>query len=227
MHLTLALLAVAASGCSVSGRVEAEIEAALPAALGPADNYEATVEGVRLGDSTAERIDVRGDRVAREDTPVVDRLDATLWGVAFDRGNRRLSRVDSARATARLLPADLADYLAAERGLVEPRVTLSPPDRVSLRFRGEFEGIRLPGAEIAGRLRAQDGGVRMEVESVRAAGIGLGGAVARRVESRINPVLDLTDEALALTVDDVRVANGALVVRASADPTGLRLTRSW
>ena len=226
MRLALALLVVALSGCDVSGRVEAEIEAALPAALGPAARYDATVEGLRLGDRTADRVDVRGDRVAREDAPVVDRLDATLWGVAFDRGERRLSRVDSARAVARLLPGDLEDYLAAARGLTEPRVTLSPPDRLSLRFRGEFEGVRLPGAEIVGRLRAEGGGVRMEVESVRAAGIGLGAGVARRVEDRINPVLDLTDEALALTVDAVRVTDGALTVQASADPTGLRLGRS-
>ena len=72
-----------------------------PSPKGPGD--DATVEGLRLGDGTAEAVQVVGRRVAREDAPVVDRLDIDLRGVAFDRSTRRLTRVESARGTARLL----------------------------------------------------------------------------------------------------------------------------
>jgi hypothetical protein len=222
--LFIALAAVTVSGCDLSGRVETEIEAALPAALGPADRYDAEVEGLALRDGSAETVRVVGERVARQDAPVIDRLDVELRGVTFDRSERRLTRVDEARATARLLPADLAAYLGAQRGIADADVRFEAPDRTTIGVRGEFEGLRVPvGAEVRGRLAASGGRVHLGVESVRAAGIGLGGTIARRVEQEINPVVDLTDEELALRVTDVRVADGALVVEATGDLTGLRL----
>ncbi|PAP75315.1 LmeA family phospholipid-binding protein [Rubrivirga marina] len=224
LFITLATLSL--TGCDVSGRVEAEIEAALPAALGPAARYDAEVEGLALRDASAETVRVVGERVAREDAPVIDRLDVELRGVTFDRSERRLTRVDGARATARLLPADLAAYLGTQRGIADADVVLAAPDRASIRVRGEFEGLRIPvGAEVRGRLAASDGRVRLDVESVRAAGIGLGGTIARRVDQQINPVVDLTDEDLELRVTDVRVEGGALVVEATGDLTGLSLRR--
>jgi hypothetical protein len=222
--LFIALAAVTLSGCDLSGRVETEIEAALPAALGPADRYDAEVEGLALRDGSAETVRVVGERVARQDAPVIDRLDVELRGVTFDRSERRLTRVDGARATARLLPADLAAYLGTQRGIADADVRFEAPDRATIGVRGEFEGLRVPvGAEVRGRLAASDGRVHLGVESVRAAGIGLGGPIARRVEQEINPVVDLTDEDLALRVTDVRVEDGALVVEATGDLTGLRL----
>ena len=220
------LAALAASGCSVSGRVESEIEGALPAALGPADAYDATVDGVDLGAGTADRISIVGDRVAREDAPVVDRLTVELRGVRYDRKTKRILGARSARATARVLPLDLADYLARQRGVGDARVTLAAPDRATVRVEGEVEGLRLPvAAEVTGRLEAAGGTVRLAVDDVRAAGIGLGGALARRLEERINPVVDLTDEALALRVTGVRVEGGELVLDAEGDVAGLRLRR--
>lgn len=214
------------TGCDLSGRVEAEIEAALPEVLGPAASYEATVEGLGLGlrDGTAETVQVVGRRVARAEAPVVDRLDITMREVAYDRRARQLTRVADARGAARLLATDLSAFLGAQRGVADAALSLSAPDGASLRVRGEIRGMRIPvGAEVRGRLAARDGRVVMAVESVRAAGIGLGGAVARAVEAQINPVVDLTDEALPLRVEAVRVEAGALVLEATGDPTGFRM----
>ncbi|WP_420456054.1 DUF2993 domain-containing protein [Rubrivirga sp.] len=224
-RLLLALLAaLALSGCDLSGRAEAEIEAALPSVLGPAERYQATVDGLSARAGTAETVRVVGERVAREDAPVIDRLDVTLSGVAFDRSTRRLTRVDAARGTARLLPADLAAYLATQRGIADAELSLDAPDRLTVRIRGEIGGARLPvGAEVRGRVVAQDGRVHFDVEGVRAAGIGLGGALARGVSDQINPVVDLTDEDLALRVTAARVVDGALVLEATGDLTGVRI----
>lgn len=224
--LPLVLAALVASGCSVSGRVESEIEAALPAALGPAQNYDATVEGVRLGDGTAERISIVGERVAREDAPVVDRLDVDLRGVRYDRTTKRLLGADSARATVRVLASDLDDYLDRQRGVGDARVTLRAPDRARVRVEGEIRGVRLPvAAEVSGRLVAEDGTVRLDVDGVRAGGIDLGGALAGQLDERINPIVDLTDEALVLRVTSVRVEGDTLILEATGDVTGLRLGR--
>ena len=224
--LPLLLAALVASGCSVSGRVESEIEAALPEALGPADRYDATVEGVRLGDGTAERIRIVGERVARQDAPVVDRLDVDLRGVRYDRKTKRLLGADSTRATARVRASDLATYLDRQRGVGQARVTLAAPDRATVRVEGEIRGLRLPvAAEIRGRLAASGGTVRLDVESVRAAGIGLGGTIAGQIDDLVNPVVDLTDESLRLRVTEVRVEGDVLVLEATGDVTGVRLSR--
>ncbi|MEM0963248.1 MAG: DUF2993 domain-containing protein [Bacteroidota bacterium] len=218
----LVLLALAASGCSLDGRAASEIEATLPEALGPADSYEATVDGFRLTSSSADRVAVIGRRVAREGSPVIARLDVTLWGVAFDRGAGELTRVDSARAVAAFVPQDLAAYLIDQGVVTDASLTFSEPDRMSIRVEGELRGIRIPvGAEILGRLRASGGRVVLDVESVRAAGLSLGGRIASEVGRRINPIADLTEEDIALDVTRVRVSNGVLVVEATADPADL------
>ena len=224
MRTLLCLLAVAAGGCSVSGTVEAEIEAALPAALGPADSYDAVVEGVRVGDGTARRVTVVGLRVAREDAPVIDRLDVELREVAFDRRARRITDVGSARATVRLLAPDVSGYLAGQRGVGAADVTFQEPDRATVRVRGEVGDVTVPAtATLEGQLVAQDGRVRLDVESVRALGVGLGDRVSRLVAAEVNPVVDLTDEDVALRVTSVRVEGGELVLEATGDLRGVRL----
>ena len=225
-RLLFLTLAVVASGCSVDGRVESEIEAALPAALGPADDYSVAVDGVSLGAGTADRVQIEGRRVAREDAPVIERLSVDLRGVRYDRKSKRLEGAESARATIRVLPADLARYLDQRRGLERTEVALEPPSSLTLRAQGEIGDVRLPvAAEVRGRLAAREGTVHLDVERVGAAGIGLGGGLARRLSAEINPVLDLTDERLALRVTAVRVTRDTLVLDATGDLAGLRLPR--
>lgn len=225
MRTLLLLLAVAASGCDVSGRVESEIEAALPKALGPAETYDATVDGVRLSGS-AERVQIVGRRVAREDAPVIDQLDVDLHGVVVDRSARTLTSVDSARATARLLDLDLSAYLSTLNGVSDATITLYAPDRATVRMRGEIQGFSIPGMlDVSGRLFTTDGTVHIDVERVAAAGLSLGSRIARAISDRINPVIDLSDEDLALEVTAIRVGGGALVLEATGDLTGLRLSR--
>lgn len=227
MSVRLALLfALVASGCDLSGRVEAEIARGLPRAIGPADAYEVTVEGLRASAGEAERVAIVGTRVRRTGAPVLDRLDLELTGVRYDRGERVLEEVESARATVRVRPTDLAAFLGARRGVRTASVALAPPDRLTLRLRPEAGGLVLPGgvaAEVEGRLGAEAGAVRFEVESVRAGGVGLGRLGARAVRDLVNPVLDLTAERPALEVVGVRAEADALVLEARADLDGVAL----
>lgn len=222
----LLLLALAASGCDLSGRVESEIAEGLPRAIGPADHYDVAVEGLRASAGEAARVTIVGERVRREGSPVLDRLDLELTGVQYDRGARVLERVESARATARVLPADLAAFLDERRGVREATVRLTAPDRAVLRLRPEAGGFALPAgvaAEVEGRLGVADGAVRFEVETVRAGGLNLGRRAAGALADAVNPVLDLTAERPALEVTGARVEDGALVLTATADLDGLAL----
>lgn len=219
-------LAAAASGCSLSGQVEAGIERALPAAIGPAERYDVEVEGLRARAGEAERVAVVGLRVQPEGAPTLDRLDLDLRGVRYDRGSERLERVESARATVRLLPADLDAFLSTQDGIREATVRLREPDSATVRLRPAIGDLALPpgvAVEVRGRLRAENGALRLDVDELRAAGFDLGQTLARELSERINPVVDLSDLEPTLRVVDVRVEDGAVWLEATGDLTGLRL----
>lgn len=222
--LALALLAV--TGCNLTGRVEEEIASQLPRAIGPADDYAVTVEGLRARSGEADRVAVVGTRVRPEGAPVLDRLDLELRGVRFDRGERRLERVDTAEATARILPSALAAFLETRDGVRSATVTLRPPDEATIRIRPDIGDLRLPSGatvELTGRLSSADGQVRFDVDEVRALGLDLGDTVARRLSGAINPVVDLAGTTPTLDVTGVRVEGGAVVVEATGDLAGLDL----
>lgn len=223
--VALALIVLVISGCDLTSRVEAEIARGLPHAIGPAESYTVEVDGLKASAGEAERVTIVGDRVRREGAPVLDLLTLELTGVRYDGGARVVERVEQTFATVRVLPEDLAAYLGTRRGVREASVRVEAPDRVVLRLRPEAGGLLPDGvaAEIVGRLGADDGRVVLDVEYVRAGGIGLGRLGARALGDLVNPVLDLTDEEPALVVEAVRIESDGVVVEATADLEGLAL----
>ena len=219
--LVLALLA----GCNpATAFVERAVERELPDLIGPADAYDVSIEGLRLGEGAAEQVDVTGLRVRPDGAPVLDRLALVLTGVRYDPDAGRLDHVESARATAHVRPSDLAAFLDAHRNVRDAALTLRPPDGATLRFRPEIRGFTVPeGVAVAltGRLAADDGRVRFEVSEVRAGGLPLGRLVAQQLSAAINPVVDLTGTGAALHVTRVTVSAASIRVEATGDPTGL------
>ena len=224
------LLAVllAGSGCSVTGTVERGLEDKLREIIGPAERYDVRIDGLRARSGRAERVLAVGERVRPEDAPVVERFELDLRGVTYDRREKRLERVDSARATAHITARDLVDFLETRDGVRAATLTLRAPDEATLRIRPEFGGIALPpgvAAEVRGRLEAAGSRVNFVVSDVEAAGLDLGGAAARRLSGVINPLVDLADLDVELQVTSVRVAGEAIVLDATGDLSGLRLRR--
>lgn len=216
------------TGCVPTGQVERGLERELPKLLGPADSYDVQIEGLRARSGEAEHITVVGERVRMDGVPVVERLDLDLRGVTYDRGEKRLERVESARATARITASALAIFLGAQRNVRDATVALRAPDEATIRVRPEFGGVALPRgvtAEVTGRLEARDGRVHFVVSEVEAAGFDLGAAAARRLSDAINPLVDLTEEEVDLRVTAVRVEDGAIQLDAEGDPSGLRLRK--
>ena len=223
--LPLLLVLAVGGGCHpAEGLVERAIVRELPERIGPAEDYRVEVTGLMVREGTAKRIAILGRRVRPDGAPVLDRLDLDLHGVRYDRDAGRLDAVARATATAHLLPADLADFLMTHRNVREATVLLQAPQGATLRLRPEIAGLAVPEnvrVEITGRLQVASGTVRFEVESVRAAGLNLGRAAARRLGTAINPIVDLTDTDAGLRITDLTVRDGALTVQALADPATL------
>ncbi len=216
----VAFVGLLAAGCSPTRIVEQRIAEALPRAVGPADAWDVTVQGLRP--RGAERVVAVGTNVRPTGAPAIERLDLVLTDVTSD--GRRLTGVGTARATATLATSALTAAVAAEGALASPVVLLREPDGFSVRGRPAYDGFTLPVAEVAveGRLVAgADGTVRLDVERVRAAGLPLPDVVEREIEARINPVADLRRTRARLRVTAVRVEGTRLVVEADADPAAL------
>ena len=216
----LGLASLLASGCSPTRLVEGRIAEVLPRAVGPADAWDVTVQGLRP--RGAERVLAVGTNVRPAGAPLVERLDLVLTDVTSD--GRRLTGVAAARATATLATSALTEAIAAQGTLASPVLVLSAPDRLAVRGRPAYDGFTLPIAEVAveGRLVAgADGTVRLDVERVRAGGLPLPDVVEREIEARVNPVADLRRTRARLRVTAVRVEGTRLVVEAEADPAAL------
>ena len=221
----LALLVVGGAACNpVTAFAEGEVERILQDAFGPADDYDVRIEGLSAGDGTARRVTVTGRRVRPDGAPTLDRVDATLDGVRFDRDAKTLERVDRADLTVSVLPDDLAAYLVASGRAREAEVAFEPPNRVVLQLRPDLGDIPLPpGAtvRVEGALVGEGAEVALDVERVEAAGIGLGGAAADLLEDQVNPLLDLSRSG-GLEVTDITVGDGVLRARAQGPLTDIR-----
>ena len=223
--LALALAVLGGVGCNpATAFAEREVERALADAFGPADSYDVQIEGLNAGAGTARRVTVVGDRVRPEGAPVLDRVDAVLDGVRFDREAKTLERADAAAITVAIRPDDLAAFLVASGRIEEAEVTFEAPDRLVLRARPDLGAIPLPpGAtvRVEGALRGEGARVVFDVERVEAAGIGLGGAAADLLEDQVNPLLDLSASG-GLEVTRIDVEGGALRVRTEGPLTDVR-----
>ena len=225
LGVVLALLVVGGVACNpVTSAAEREVERVLEDAFGPADRYDVQIEGLNVGAGTARRVTVTGDRVRPEDAPVLNRLDAVLDGVRFNRAENRLERADRADLAVSVLPNDLAAFLEASGRVEEARVTLEPPRSLVLQVRPDLGAIPLPpGAtvRVEGTVEGEGALVLLDVTRVEAAGMGLGGAAADLLEDQVNPLLDLSESG-GLEVSDVRVEGGALRFEATGPLTDVR-----
>lgn len=223
----LLLAGLLLTGCVPStDAIERRIERELPELLGPADRYDVEIEGLRARDGRADRVTATGERVRMEDAPVLDRLVVEMEGVAYDRREQRLDRVDTLRATAHLRPADLEAFLEAHRNVRDAAVTLRAPDEATIRLRPELGGLALPRGmelEVRGRLEPRAGRLHLAVDRVEAAGAGLGDTAARRLADAVNPLVDLSAPGADLRITGARVEGGALRLDAAGRASSLRL----
>lgn len=222
-NIALIGLALALCGCAavMDARVERAIASELPRVVGPAARYDVDVEGARENGDVAEirRVQVIGSRVAREKSPVIDRIDVTMSDVVFDRQEKRVLSLGSADANLRLLPSDLAAFLDAKPGLDNVIVTLYPPYELTIETQFAVAGFSLPrvsSAKIRGRLVVSNGKLMMEVADLRVAGFPVGTVPAIIVETLVNPLVDLSSAPVGAQVTSVQIMQDAVLLAASS-----------
>ncbi len=219
-----ALLATTACSPYLDARAEAALREALVRVVGPAESYDVRVSGASVDGNRFERVRFVGRRIARADSPVLDRLELDLQGVVVDRAAKSLTAVAAARVELQLKGTDLAAFLG--RWLCEPVVTLTPPDRIAIVGTPRIGAIALGGAggaELQGRLVGAGTQLFLAIDRIRL-GRGEAPPLARVVVERaINPIFDVAEAPLPARLDAVEVgADDTIRIAAS----GSRLSQA-
>ena len=202
----------------VESRVESVLLEALPRAIGPADHYDATVQGANADASHFDRVLVVGERVRRPRTPVIDRLNVNLQDVSLDRPNKQVTGIGAAQAGVRIKAGDLTAYLEQQSWIAQPTVELQPPDSVLVSGLLRVPGLSLAtSGQASFRTRLIPEGPRLlvAVDSLamgsREAPTLLRGLVA----TAINPLFDLSAYAAPAKIDRVGIEADVIVLEAS------------
>ncbi len=220
-QICAALAVGLAVSCTPSGLVERQIESQLPQYIGPADRYDVELEGLRVRDNEADRLTMVGERVRPDGSPVIDQLSLALEGIEFDREAGRLTQVITAGAAARVKAADLSDFIAQDPNIRTAAIALSPPNRLTLDVTPVIGSFPIPDGitlSVTGELVGSGSQVRINVTDVRAAGFNVSGVAAQQLNQILNPLVDLSDLPVALTVKSVSVVEDSVILEVTGDP---------
>ena len=219
----LAAVMVAACTSYVEEHVEGVIIDTLPRVIGPADRYEATVQGANRDASYFDKVHAVGIRVQRRRTPVIDHLEVDLQDVSVDRPNRQVTAIGAAHASVRVRAADLTAYLQQQSWIAAPSVRLSAPDGIVVTGSFKLPGINLALSSLAslrGHFVAEGPRLLVAVDSLSVGDREASALLRGLVATAINPFFDLPAYAVPSTIDRAILDDDAVVVEAS----GSRLT---
>ena len=225
LFLTISSL-TGCGGTSPFRAIERAIRDKLPSLLGPADRYEVAVSrsGGGLIAGRIPWINIQGRNVRAIEGLTLDDLDVRLEDVHFSRTSRTVQEIGLTRFEAHLSAASVVSYLHARSpSLRDARVSFSQ-GAVQVHAAPSLLGIGVP-MDIEGRpvLRGTTT-IDFAASRVAVLRLGLPAFAVRRLESRINPLVDLSTMPLPLHLTAVQIEGDRAVITgtASLDPARLR-----
>ena len=190
----------------------------MPRVIGPADRYEASVDGANATASHFDKAQVVGVRVRRPRTPVIDRFEVDLQDVSLDRPTKQVTRIGAARAVVRVKATDLTAYLSQQSWIAQPSVRLSSPDGVIISGLFKVPGVSLAAtapASFRGRLVPNGPQLLVAVDSLSSGEREAPALLRGLVAAAINPLFDLSAYAVPSTIDSIQVQDDAIVIQAA------------
>ena len=219
------LLALAACASTLDARAENALREALARVVGPAASYDVHVTGASVDATRFERVAFVGRRIARENAPVLDRLELELHGVVIDRTEHRLVALADSRGALFVRAADLTDFLRRSAWIDDPVVVVSAPDRIAVAGTPRLAGIALAGeerVELQGRLFASGTQLRLTIDRISIGTTTAPPLVRAVLELAINPLFDAAAYPLPAQFDAVEAGDGTIRIAVS----GSRLPRA-
>ena len=210
------------TGCgsrSITHKIEQAILPELPKAIGPADSYAVEVDGGLSGlmNSRLASLRITGRNVLFLGKYPVDELRVEMRNVRFDSETRSLESVESTSLRAAIYEASLLQYIAKEHPeLKQTRLTISEGFIIA-RTRPELIGISAE-VEAVGKLRVTEGRkVDFVPETLTMGGMSMPSAMRSIVESRLNPLIDLSNASIPINITRVEMVPGKVLIEGTVD----------
>ena len=216
--LILPTLSLTLSGCDGLNpyRIgERSITRYLSDLLGPAKRYQVHIHksGTRLRGGYLSRLTVAADDLVTKSGFQIRRLDADLYGVRFNRKQRKVESMESSAFTAHVTEAGANAYLAAhDRGVPGLRVEFQP-DTIVVYAAPKLLGVTIP-MTLRGKGTVQGGNlIYFQPDTLAVSRLNLPPAAVRLVEQRVNPVFNLDDLKLPARLTSVESRSGEILLK--------------
>lgn len=225
LSLFLALLATFSFiGCGDrESAAEREIEKRAPQYIGPAESYQATVEG--LSSRSVSSVTLIGTAVQPEPHLVVDPLELRLTNVQFRTDPFEVTSVENATFSGRISEAALNTYINQSSRPTFGNIRDARVELLNNRVRATAEyvapGLTVP-VSTSGRLRV-DRGIQVVYvpEQLEVGNIPVPAATQGLLASRVNPLVDLSGLRFHPRIERLEVREGELLISGTARLRGV------
>jgi hypothetical protein len=216
--LPLLLVCAGCSRVDPFRSIERSVQAELPRVIGPADRYEVRVSRSSSG-LIAGRIpwlQIRGYNVRTVKDLELDELAIRLEGVHFSRADRAVREIEQSDFEAQIGASSIAAFLHARRPDLRRVQVRFRDDRIAVKAAPELLGLGVP-VEVIGRpVRSGATTINFQASRFSVLHLGLPEFAIRRLEARVNPLVDLTTLSLPVQLTSVRVEGERVIIEGSA-----------
>lgn len=220
--LIFGVLLLLVSGCAGTTQLaEREIVRAAPRYIGPADRYEADVQGLQA--SNAEQVRVTGYGVRPVPDIVLRQLVLTFRDVDYQRQPFLVTRIGSADFSAQITDDAVNRYLTSQIAQRTTQLRLSDVRVSFLSNEVRVAGIATVGGQAlqvttTGTLQPQGSLVLYQPRAITVGNTALTQEIGTAVSSYVNPLFDLARLPFTPQLRTITLAPGVATLTGTGDP---------
>lgn len=209
------------AGCGENAQDYAarEIERRAPQIIGPADSYQATVQGVN--DTQAQQVVLVGRNVRPQPNLTIETLTLTLRDVRYQQNPFRVQSVGSSLFSARITDQAVNTYLRAvgrtgRAGSAVRDIQVSfTPSGVNATA-NYYAGAVVTPVTTFGTLEPVAGRVNYLPQRLTVAGGALPTDILQQIATQVNPVIDFTGLRFTPNIQRTTITQGAVIIDGTA-----------
>ena len=210
-------------------KIEQEVTARLPAAIGAGGQYKVTASagllGLARGQVGSVKIESRNVILSLSKGKLksgikLKQLDTVLTGIHINPADRTVTKIDRADFTASITGEELNSLIARKYPDIPGKAVLHD-GYVTVAARPRIHGIKVR-VETEAALEIEGGAkLVLRVRKVSSGLITVPEAARNYIEQKLNPVLDLSQHGFRGRLTSVTIKPDAVTLRGTGDPAGL------
>lgn len=217
----IAVFILFVAGCSgglIRPRVEKGIRNALPNYIGPAKEYTVRADGSTsaMMKGLIESLHIEAKDVQVDPQLILTHLSVDMDQVRYDTGSRKLTSVRNTTFQAAVSEDAVNRYIELTRTSESDLGVNLQPGKVLVEFVPNVAGLDVL-VSVAGKLVIVDGDkVNFEADRAAVAHVPMPAYLVNKALQRVNPVLDMSMMRFPVTLQDITVSKGTVVIKGNA-----------